>query len=76
MHEEKCRLTASHSLLQPVFKMFHPKKMDRNIWRRKKREKTFKRWKRAIMWAAFYGALNGVFKFLLSEGKRKLSFRK
>lgn len=76
MHEEKCGLTASRSLLQPVIKMFYPKKMERNIWRRKKREKAFKRWKRAIMWAAFYGALNGVFKFLLSEGKRKLSFRK
>ncbi len=76
MHEEKCRPTAKQSILQPVIKMFHHQKMERNIWRRKKREKAFKRWKRAIMWAAFYGALNGVFKFLLSEGKKKLSFRK
>jgi hypothetical protein len=76
MHEEKCRPTVSQSLLQPVFKMIHPKKMNRNFWKRKKRSSAFKRWKRAIMWAAFYGALNGVFKFLLSEGKKKLSFRK
>jgi len=76
MHEEKCRPAASQSLLQPVIKMFYPKKTERNFWRRKKREKAFKRWKRAIMWAALYGALNGVFKFLLSEGKKKLSFRK
>lgn len=76
MHEEKCRPTVSQSLLQPVFKVFHPKKMDRNSWRRKKRGKALKRWKRAIMWAALYGALNGVMKFLLSEGKKKLSFNK
>lgn len=76
MHEEKCRPTVSQSLLKPVFKMFRPKKMDRNIWGRKKREKAFKKWKRAIMWAALYGALNGVLKFMLSEGKRKLSFKK
>ncbi len=76
MHEEKCRPTVSQSILKPVFNVFHPKRMDRSVWRKKQRSKILKRWKRAILWAAFYGALNGVFKFLLNESRKKLFFHK
>lgn len=76
MHQEKCEPAIGHSLLNPVFRMFHSKMMDKQSWRKKKRAKMMKKWKRALMWAAFYGAMNGVFKFLLSEGKKKMFFRK
>jgi len=65
------------SVLSTVLSGLLIKKKTKKLMKAKKcPEKPKKNWKKAIVWSAFYGMINGVFKLFLKEGQRKFSHRK
>lgn len=65
------------TLLSTILSGLLVRKNRKNIWKsRKCPEKARKNWKNAILWSAFTGMVNGVFKLFIKEGQRKLSHKK
>lgn len=50
--------------------------ISKKMCRKKTHAKIRKNWKKAIMWSAFSGMINGVVKMFIKEGQQKLAVKK